>query len=194
MKKNMLILLLSISVVAFFGSPLICSGAEKHHGEEAHHGEEHHGEEAHHGEEHHEHEEEGGHSHEAVHDGVLCAVGKDAGHIETIIEGDMLEAWFVGHQDTDRAVQVKAEEIPLKVTVPGKGEMQLVLKAAPMRLAGEKVGQCSHFIAQADWLKGVKQFRAKGEVEFKGIKQRVFIKYPEGYNPSHGLGTWEEAQ
>jgi len=176
MKKNMLILLLSISVVAFFGSPLICSGAEKHHGEEAHHGEEHHGEEAHHGEEHHEHEEEGGHSHEAVHDGVLCAVGKDAGHIETIIEGDMLEAWFVGHQDTDRAVQVKAEEIPLKVTVPGKGEMQLVLKAAPMRLAGEKVGQCSHFIAQADWLKG------------------VFIKYPEGYNPSHGLGTWEEAQ
>jgi hypothetical protein len=186
MKTKMLILLLSISVVAFFGSPLICSAAEKHHGEK------HHGEEAHHGEEHHEHEEEGGH--DAFHHGVLSVVGKDAGHIETLVEEDMLEAWFVGHQDTDRAVQVKAEEIPLTVTVPGKGEMQLVLKAAPMRLAGEKVGQCSHFVAKADWLKDVKKFRAKGEVEFKGIRQKFFIKYPEGFNPSHGIGTWEEAQ
>lgn len=183
MKTKMLIVLLSFSVVAFFGSPLICSAAEKHHGEEAHHGEAHH-----------EHEEEGGHGHDAFHHGVLSVVGKDAGHIEILVEEDMLEAWFVGHQDTDRAVQVRAEEIPLTVTVPGTGEMTLVLKAAPMRLAGEKVGQCSHFIAKADWLRNVKKFRAKGEVEFKGIRQKFFIKYPEGFNPSHGIGKWEEAQ
>lgn len=151
MKKGMLLAI--FSAVVFLGSPFIYSAAaEEHHGH-----------------------------HEAHHGGVLNVIGEEAGHIEIRVEGDTLEAWFVGGgHDTDRSVPIKAEEIPLKVTVPGKGERALVLKASPMKLAGEKVGHCSHFIAKADWLRDVKGFEARGEVVFKGIHQKVVIKYPLG--------------
>jgi hypothetical protein len=121
---------------------------------------------------------------------VLNVIGEEAGHIEVRLEGDTLEAWLVGGaHDTNRAVPIEAEEIPLKATVPGKGEMALLLKLAPMKLAGEKVGHCSHFIAKADWLRDVREFEARGEVVFKGIQHELIIKYPEGYDPMHGEGT-----
>jgi hypothetical protein len=130
---------------------------------------------------------EKGHAHLAHHGGVLNAIGQEAGHIETRLQEDTLEAWFVGGgHDTDRSVPIKTAEIPLTVSVPGKPEMELVLKADPMTLAGEKVGHCSHFVAKADWLRDVKRFEARGEVEFKGIRHKLLIKYPEGYDPMHG--------
>lgn len=127
------------------------------------------------------------HAHEAHHGGVLNVIGKERGHIEIRLEGGTLEAWFVGGgHDTHRSVPIKAAEIPLKVRVPEQGEKTLVLRAAPMKLAGEKIGRCSHFVAKADWLKDVKHFEARGEVEFKGMRHEVLIKYPEGYDPMHG--------
>jgi hypothetical protein len=160
MKKRLLTLLVSLSVLVFLGSPSIHSdAAEKHH-------------------------------HEAHHGGVLNVIGEEAGHIEIRLEGDTLEAWFVGGgHDTNRAIPIKAAGIPLTVSVPGKGEMALVLKANPMKLAGEKVGHCSHFIAKADWLRDVKEFEARGEVVFKGVRRELVIKYPEGYDPEHGQET-----
>lgn len=99
------------------------------------------------------------------------------------------EAWLVGGgHDTDRAVPVKAKEIPLSVNVPDQGKRNLVLKAAPMRLAGEKVGHCSHFLGEADWLNHVGAFEARGELQFKGVLHKLLIKYPEGYDPAHGHG------
>ena len=160
MKKELLLAIISAAV--FLGNPLIYSAAT---------------------------EERHGH-HEAHHGGVLNVIGEEAGHIEIRLDGDTLEAWFVGGgHDTDRSVPIKAEEIPLKITVPGKGEMALVLKASPMKLAGEKVGHCSHFIAKADWLRDVREFEARGEVVFKGISYEFLIKYPEGYDPMHDEGT-----
>ena len=160
MKERLLILLLvSFGAVGFLGNPLIYSAtAEEHHGD-----------------------------HEAHHGGLLNVIGEEAGHIEIRVEGDTLEAWFVGGgHDTNRSVPIKAEEIPLKVAVPGKGQLTLVLKASPMKLAGEKVGHCSHFIAKAAWLRDVKEFEARGEVVFKGIRHELLIKYPGGYDPMHG--------
>ena len=159
MKKSLLILLVSFSAVVFVGNQLIYSeAAEEHHGH-----------------------------HEAHHGGVLNVIGEEAGHIEIRLEGDTLEAWFVGGgHDTNRSVPIDAEQIPLKVTVPGKGEVTLVLKASPMKLAGEKLGHCSHFIAKADWLRDVREFEARGEVVFKGIRHELVMKYPEGYDPMHG--------
>ncbi|UCD72068.1 MAG: hypothetical protein JSW70_03480 [Syntrophobacterales bacterium] len=159
MKRSLLILLVGFIVVVFLGKPLIYSAAvEEHHGH-----------------------------HEAHHGGVLNVIGQEAGHIEIRIEGNVLEAWFVGGgHDTDRSIPIKAEEIVLKATVPGKGEMALVLKAAPMKLAGERPGHCSHFIAKADWLRDVREFEARGEVVFKGIRHELIIKYPEGHDPLHG--------
>lgn len=54
-----------------------------------------------------------------------------------------------------------------------------------MRLAGERMGHCSHFVAQAEWLKDLKEFEARGEVILKGIRQKLVIQYPEGYDPGH---------
>jgi len=127
--------------------------------------------------------------HKAYHDGVLNVIGKELAHVEILIEGDTLKAWFVGGgQDTGRSVRIKAREIPLKVTSPGKGERKLILRASPLKLAGEKAGDCSHFTARADWLRGVKEFQAKGTVVIKGVKEQLIIHYPEGYDPLHRHG------
>lgn len=180
MKTKLLILFVSLNMIVFFGSPLIHSAAAKEqHGKKGHHnGEEHHGEEGHH------------HSHKAHHNGALCVIDQcEVGHIETLVDGDTLKVWFVGGgHDTDRSVRIKAEEISLTVSVPGQGQRALTLKASPLKLAGEKVGDCSHFLARADWLKGVKEFEAQGEVVFKGIQRKLFIRHPGGYDPEHGHG------
>jgi hypothetical protein len=98
-----------------------------------------------------------------------------------------METWFVdGGNNTHRSVPIQAEEVSLIVTFPDGSENTLLLKADPMTLAGEKSGYCSHFSARADWLKEVKQFEARGEIVFKGIRRPLIIKYPEGYDPEHG--------
>lgn len=34
--------------------------------------------------------------HKAHHGGVLNVIGEESGHVEVLIRGDLLEAWFVG--------------------------------------------------------------------------------------------------
>ncbi|MBM4329905.1 MAG: hypothetical protein FJ117_01560 [Deltaproteobacteria bacterium] len=127
-----------------------------------------------------------GHGHKAHHGGVLNVIGKEFGHVEILVREDMLEAWFVGGgHDTGRSVPIQAAEIPLTVIIPGKGSKKLVLKADPMKLAGERIGHCSHFTARAEWLREVKEFEAQGETVFKGIRHKLVIKYPRGYDPIH---------
>jgi len=124
--------------------------------------------------------------HKAHHGGVLNVIGKELGHIEILVQGNTLEAWFVGGgQDTGRSVPVGAIEIALIVILPDKKQKNLILRADPMKLAGERLGHCSHFIAQAEWLQEVKEFEARGEVVFQGIRQKLVIKYPEGHDPAH---------
>ncbi len=125
-------------------------------------------------------------AHKAHHGGVLNVLGKEFGHIEILVQDGRLEAWFVGGgNETDRAVPIEAAEILLTVILPGEKEKTLILKAAPLKLAGERIGRCSHFIGQAEWLKDIKEFEAYGEVVFKGIRQKLVIKYPKGYDPIH---------
>ena len=186
MRKESFMILLLLSIAAFFGggSLLCASETKEHHNEGLKHGtlDPHHHEDGHH------------QGHKAYHHGVLCVLEKcEVGHIEILLDGDTLEAWFVGGgHDTDRSVRVKAKEIPLKVHVHGQGEKTLNLKAAPMKLAGEKVGDASRFIATADWLEGVKEFEAEGQIEFKGVQRKLIIKYPQGYDPDHGHHEHEE--
>jgi len=128
-------------------------------------------------------------AHQAPHGGVLNVIGKELAHLEVLIREDTLEAWLVGGgQDTGRSVRIKAAKIPLTVDIPGQGRKRLVLKADPLKLAGERMGHCSHFIAKADWLKEVKEFEAKGWVVIKGVKEKLIIHYPEGYDPLHRHG------
>ena len=127
--------------------------------------------------------------HEAHHGGVLNVISKcEIGHIEVRIEEDVLEAWFVGGgRDTHRSVPIQAEAVALAVTFPDGGEKTLLLKADPMKLAGEKSGYCSRFSARAEWLNEVTEFEAQGEIVFKGIRRPLLIKYPEGYAPGHSM-------
>ena len=133
--------------------------------------------------------EEEHHGHKAFHDGVLNVIGKELAHAEVLIVEDTLRVWFVGGgQDTGRSVRLKAKEIPLMVEIPGQGQKKLILKADPLKLAGEKMGSCSHFVATAGWLKGVKEFEATGSAVIKGIREKLIIHYPKGYDPVHGHG------
>jgi hypothetical protein len=122
------------------------------------------------------------HGHRAAHGGVLNVIGKELGHVEIMVQGDRLEAWFVGGgEDTVRAVPIEAKSILLAVSISGKAGKRLVLKPDPLKLAGETVGRCSHFVAQAGWLKEAKEFEARGEVMFKGTRQKLIIQHPNGY-------------
>ena len=167
MKRNLPVLVIIFIWVVLFQTMLLneWTGAQDHH-----HGNNHHA----------------GH-HKAHHGGVLNVIGKcEIGHIEIRIEKDVLGAWFVdGGRDTHRSVPIQAEEVALVVTFPDGSERILLLKADPMKLAGEKIGHCSRFSARADWLIEANEFEACGEIVFKGIRRPLIIKYPKGYNPEH---------
>jgi hypothetical protein len=96
-----------------------------------------------------------------------------------------LRLWFVGGgTDTMKAVRIPDKEIVLAIKLNGVEEARtLTLRAQPNELAEEKLGDCSHFVGEAGWLKGAKFFIATGTVSFKGRKQDVRIEYPAGYDP-----------
>jgi hypothetical protein len=124
--------------------------------------------------------------HKAAHGGCLNAIGTcENGHAEVRVEGDILKLWFVGGgSDTDKAVRIPDREFALTITPRGSKETKtLVLKAKPVEIAEETVGNCSHFEGQADWLKGIREFTARGNVTFKGRAQTLQIEYPTGYDP-----------
>ena len=128
-----------------------------------------------------------GKGHEAHHGGVLNVIGEETGHVEIRLAGDLVELWFVGGgNDTHRAVPIKADNVRLIV------EKELILDAAPLVLAGESEGNCSHFTARADWLGALKEFSARGRVMFKGQELDLVIRYPHGYDPHHGHGHERE--
>lgn len=139
------------------------------------------------GERHEGEHEDHGHGHKAAHKGVLCAIEKcGVGHAEIVLKGEELTLYFVGgHDKTDKAKTLTQEEISLEVTLPDGAKKELVLKAAPMELAGEKAGKCSRYTARAEFLKGVKSFEAVGTVELDGTKRKLKLVYPGGYNPDH---------
>jgi len=119
--------------------------------------------------------------HVPAHGGSLNVIGHEEGHLELRIRDGKVEAWFVGGgNDTHRSVRVKADELRLIV------HKELVLKAEPMKLAGESEGDCSHFVAEVDWLRPTDTFSADTKVVFKGKETDVHIVYPKGYDPLHG--------
>ncbi len=140
----------------------------------------------------HGHEHADGHEHghhKAAHGGCLNAIGAcETGHAEVALEDGLLRLWFVGGgNDTAKAVRVPDGKIALSVTLEGEKEPRaLVLEARPSALLEEKAGDCSCFEARADWLTGVRGFKARGEVDFKGRKEALVIDYPHGYDPDHG--------
>lgn len=125
------------------------------------------------------------HSHEVHHGGTLNAIEScEIGHAEVRLHEDTIELWFVGGgADTGRAVTISDPFVTLEVTLPDGRKEILRLETSPLELAGEKVGDCSHFVGKAEWLKGIENFKARGEVDFRGAKRQLIIEYPQGYDP-----------
>ena len=136
---------------------------------------------------HHDHNSHGdhhNHTHKAYHDGVLNIIEScEVGHAEVKVNNGQLDLWFVGGSDhTDRSVRVKETEINLKITTEDSKIEKLLLEAAPLELAEESIGDCSHFVGKADWLKDIKNFRGESEIIFKGKKMKLIIDYPHGFD------------
>ena len=168
MKGNLPVLVIIFIWIVLLQTMLLndWTGAQDHHHKKNHHN---------------------GH-HEAHHGGVLNVISMcEIGHVEVRVDEDVLEVWFVGGgRDTHRSVPIQAAEVALAVTFPDGSERILLLKADPMKLAGEKIGHCSRFSTRADWLIEFNEFEARGEIVFKGIRRPLIIKYPKGYDPGHG--------
>lgn len=133
-----------------------------------------------------EQEHDHAHSHKAAHGGCLNALGTcENGHAEARLSDGTLDVWFVGGgSDTEKAVRIPDASFALNVALPGSAAARpLELEARPSELSEEKVGDCSHFVGKAEWLKGVSAFTATGEATFRGRRQAVRIEYPGGYDP-----------
>ena len=127
------------------------------------------------------------HQHPTAHHGCLNAIVTcENGHGEVKIDGDTLNLWFVGGgTETMKAVRIPDAQIVLSVTPDGekKPSRTITLAAVPNELAEEKVGDCSHFVGKADWLKEVKKFTATAEITFRGQRQPLRLEIPNGYDP-----------
>jgi len=123
--------------------------------------------------------------HDAHHGGCLNAIELCAvGHAEVKVDDGVLRCWMVGGEnETGKSVRVSDAEIRLAVKLENGEEKPLVLAAKPIAVADEKVGDCSYFEGDADWLKGTAKFQATGTVHFKGQVRKIEIHYPDGFDP-----------
>ena len=125
-------------------------------------------------------------SHKAVHGGCLNVIGSCAtGHAEVVVNEGVLEMFFVGGGDSAaKAVRVPEKGIVLHSWAEDGTARQIVLEPRPLKLAGERPCDCSHFVGSAPWLAGQESFEAYGWVQFKGQARPLVIRYPQGNLPS----------
>ena len=122
-------------------------------------------------------------SHPPAHGGSFNVVGScETGHAEAKVEGGTLKVWFTGSCcELKKPARLKDSEIRLAVEIPGEGKArELVLKAKPLTLAGEKDGDSSYFEGKADWLASAKKFTASTKLKFQGSEIDFKIIWPEG--------------
>lgn len=134
------------------------------------------------------------HGHVAHHGGSLNVIEKcEIAHLEVKVGDGSIECWFVGGgRDTGKSVRVPDEQVVLSVNLGDESAVSLALFPAPLELAGETVGDCSHFSGAADWLAENIEFTASGKATVKGTERKFIIRYPEGHDPEHGAHGGEE--
>ena len=127
------------------------------------------------------------HSHNAPHGGSLSVIERcSTGHIETIVEGDTIKLWFLdGGESTDRSIRITERSIPLSVITPNGERFEMNLFSEPLKLAGETVGNASHFVGKLSVLANLESFEAFGWAKFKGKMRPIHIVHPQGYDPDH---------
>lgn len=130
----------------------------------------------------HDHDDDHGHhEHHAPHGGTLVVLGKEAAHLELVLEpaSGELRAYSLDGE-AEKAVPLKQPEI--EVTVSGPKELRLKLKAQANELTGEKVGNSSEFLGADPALKNLSKFDGQLiQIDTLGQSFRsVSFKFPEG--------------
>lgn len=125
------------------------------------------------------------HHHQAPHGGTLVVFGKEAAHLEVVLdnkEGKL--TGYVLNNEADTAIRIKQPAIEL---VLAKGDlksttMPFTLKAVANPLTGEKSGDTSQFEGKNEHLKKLKKFHLTVQsIEIKGTKfEKTVSPFPEG--------------
>ena len=120
------------------------------------------------------------HDHTAPHGGSLSTIeGCALGHVESKLSEGKLEMWFLdGGESISRSIPLPEPRFPLTLVATDATRLELIMMADPLRLAGEKAGRCSHFMAASDSLKGLAMFKGYAWVRFKGAMRPLQITYP----------------
>jgi hypothetical protein len=122
-------------------------------------------------------------AHAPPHGGSFNVVGScETGHAEAKLDGSTLKVWFTGSCcELKKPVRLPCKEIKLQVELKGvAGQKELILKAKPLALSGEKEGASSFFEGSAPWLSGAKEFVASAKLKFQGSDVDFKIVWPEG--------------
>jgi hypothetical protein len=132
------------------------------------------------------------HGHVAVHGGCLNEIGAcENGHAEARVEGTRLRLWLVGG-GSNTAAALRIVDPSIVLTTKATAAMPahtLTLVAKPLILAEEKIGFCSYFEAEAEWLAGIAQLESTGSITFNGKKIDLIVNWPVGYDPDHDAET-----
>jgi hypothetical protein len=124
------------------------------------------------------------HAHTAPHGGTLVEIGEHTYLIEFVRDataGKMSAYILDGHAENFVRIAIKSFDII--VTLPGAEQTQtLTLHATADPATGEKVGDTSLFVGQADWLKTTATFDAAvARLNIRGTSVlNVAFNFPKG--------------
>lgn len=125
------------------------------------------------------------HAHTAPHGGTLVEIGEHTYNIEFVREAatGKLSAYILdGH--AENFIRISAKSFDVIANLPG-GEQTVTLHAQADSATGEKVGDTSLFVGQADWLKTTTTFDGSiSRLNIRGTSVlNVAFNFPKGNAP-----------
>lgn len=122
------------------------------------------------------------HAHTAPHGGTLVEIGEHTYNIEFVRDAaaGKLSAYILdGH--AEHFVRIAPKSFDVIATLPG-GDVTLTLHAQADSATGEKIGDTSLFVGQADWLKTTDKFDAAiARLNIRGTSVlNIAFNFPRG--------------
>lgn len=121
------------------------------------------------------------HEHKSPHGGTAVELGEEAFHLELVKEEPGRLSAYVLDGELENFIRVAAPSFEIVATVGGQRQ-PLVFRAVASTATGETVGNTSHFLAEAEWLRTTAAFDAVlTELEVRGAKfGGVSFNFPKG--------------
>jgi hypothetical protein len=121
------------------------------------------------------------HEHKAPHGGTAVELGEEAFHLELVKEEPGRLSAYVLDGELENFIRVAAPSFEIVATVGGQ-KQPLTFRAVASNATGETVGNTSHFLAEAEWLRTTAAFDAVlTELEVRGVKfAGIAFNFPKG--------------